>query len=53
MNVTFALDALTSLLWLITIGLIVLAIVRASRARPVKGLTVSIIATAITAVLLT
>jgi regulator of protease activity HflC (stomatin/prohibitin superfamily) len=53
MNVTFALDALTSLLWLITIGLIVLAIVRASRARPVKGLTVSIIATAVTAVLLT
>jgi len=53
MNVTFALDALASLLWLITIGLIALAIVRASRARPVKGLTVSIIATAITAVLLT
>jgi len=53
MNVTFALDALTSLLWLITIGLIILAIVRASRARPVKGLTVSIIATAVTAVLLT
>ena len=53
MNVTFALDALVSLLWLVTIGLIVLAIVRASRAHPVKGLSVSILATAITAAVLT
>lgn len=53
MNVTVALDALATLLWVITVALIVLAIVRASRARPVKGLSISILATAITAVLLT
>jgi regulator of protease activity HflC (stomatin/prohibitin superfamily) len=53
MNVTVALDALASLLWVVTVALIVLAIVRASRARPVKGLSISILATAITAVILT
>jgi regulator of protease activity HflC (stomatin/prohibitin superfamily) len=53
MNVTFALDALAGLLWLITVALIILAIARASRARPVKGISVSILATAITAAILT
>jgi regulator of protease activity HflC (stomatin/prohibitin superfamily) len=53
MNVTIALNALSSLLWLITVGLIVLAVVRASRARPVRGISVSILATAISAVIIT
>jgi regulator of protease activity HflC (stomatin/prohibitin superfamily) len=53
MNVTIGLNALVSLLWLITVGLIILAIVRASRARPVKGLSISILATAITAAIIT
>ena len=53
MNVTIALNALSTLLWLVTIALIVLAIVRASRARPVKGISISILATAISAVILT
>ena len=53
MNVTFALDALAGLLWLITVALIILAIARASRAHPVKGISVSILATAITAAILT
>lgn len=53
MNITIALNALSSLLWLITVGLIVLAIVRASRARPVKGISVAILATAITAAIIT
>lgn len=53
MNITIVLDALVSLLWLITIGLIVLAIVRASRAKPVKGLSATILVVAILASVLT
>jgi len=53
MNVTVGLNALVSLLWLITVGLIVLAVVRASRAKPVRGISLSILVTAVTAVILT
>lgn len=53
MNVTTVLDALASLLWLIVIGLFVLAMVRASRGRPVKGMSVTILVAAIAAVVVT
>ncbi len=53
MNITIVLDALVSILWLITISLIILAIVRASRAKVVKGLSVTILVVAILASVLT
>ncbi|MBN1145937.1 MAG: prohibitin family protein [Anaerolineales bacterium] len=53
MNVATVLQALVSLLWLIVIGLIVLAVVRASRGRRVGGISTAILALAIAAVVLT
>ncbi|MFM8323104.1 MAG: prohibitin family protein, partial [Chloroflexota bacterium] len=38
MNVTIVLDMLSGAMWLLFIGLIALAVVRASRARPTKGI---------------
>jgi regulator of protease activity HflC (stomatin/prohibitin superfamily) len=53
MNVTFALDAIVSILWLITIGLIVLAIVRASRGHKVRAMSITILVFALLAGVLT
>lgn len=53
MNITVLLDALVSLLWVITIGMIVLAIVRASRGYKVRSLSITILISAVLAVVLT
>lgn len=53
MNITIVLDALVSLLWLVTIGLIVLAVVRASRGFKVRALSITILVVAILAAVLT
>ncbi len=53
MNITILLDALVSMLWLITIGMIVLAIVRASRGNKVRSLSITILVTSVLAVILT
>jgi len=53
MNVSVALQAFVSLLWIIVIGLIVAAVVRASRGYSVRGLSTAILVLAIAAVILT
>ncbi len=53
MGITVVLNALSSLLWLLVVGLIVLAVLRASRARPVKGIAISILATVVAAIVVT
>jgi regulator of protease activity HflC (stomatin/prohibitin superfamily) len=53
MNITTVLNAMVSLLWLVTLGLIVLAVVRASRGRNVKAISVTVLVLAISAVILT
>jgi prohibitin 1 len=50
MNVTTVLDTLAVFLWMLFLGLIVLAIVRASRGRSAKGLGIAVLATGLTAV---
>ncbi len=52
MNVTTVLDTLVIFLWLIFIGLLVLAMVRAARGRPVKNIWMVLLATAASAVVL-
>ena len=53
MNITTVLNATVSLLWLITLGLIVLAVIRASRGRNVRPISIAILVVAILAVVLT
>lgn len=53
MNVAIALQALVSVIWLIVVGLIILAIVRATRGQKVRAISVSILALAIAAAILT
>jgi len=53
MNITIVLDAFVSLLWLVTVGLIVLAVVRASRGHTVRAMSITILVVAILAAVLT
>jgi regulator of protease activity HflC (stomatin/prohibitin superfamily) len=53
MNVTTVIDALAGLIWLLVVGLIVLAIVRASRGRKVGAISTSILVMAVLAIVLT
>ena len=53
MNIASALQGLATFSWLIVIGIIVLAVVRASRARPLRGAVSLIIGTVIFALVLT
>jgi regulator of protease activity HflC (stomatin/prohibitin superfamily) len=53
MNITIVLDAFVSLLWLVTVALIVLAIVRASRGHTVRAMSITILVVAILAAVLT
>lgn len=53
MNVATALQAFVSLIWLLVVGLIILAVIKASRGQKVRPLSMSILALAITAVILT
>jgi regulator of protease activity HflC (stomatin/prohibitin superfamily) len=53
MNVTIVLQALVSILWVIVVVLIILAVVRASRNLPTRGLGTTIIVVAISAIVLT
>lgn len=53
MNIASALQGMVALLWLAVIGLIIVAVIRASRGAKVKALSTAIMATAILAVTLT
>jgi regulator of protease activity HflC (stomatin/prohibitin superfamily) len=53
MNITLVLNALSSVLWLLFIALIVVAVLRAGRGRPVKGFAAAILVAAISALLVT
>jgi regulator of protease activity HflC (stomatin/prohibitin superfamily) len=53
MNITLVLNAVVSLLWLITVGLIVLAVIRAFRGYKVRALSITILVTGVAAALLT
>jgi regulator of protease activity HflC (stomatin/prohibitin superfamily) len=52
MNVTTVLDTLAVFLWILFIGLIALALVRASRGRSAKGLGIAVLATGLTALII-
>ena len=52
MNVTTVLDTLAVFLWMLFVGLFVLAILRASRGRPTKSLGIAILAVGLTAVVI-
>jgi regulator of protease activity HflC (stomatin/prohibitin superfamily) len=51
MNVTTVLDTLAVFLWILFLGLFVLAILRASRGRPAKGVGIALLATGVTALI--
>jgi regulator of protease activity HflC (stomatin/prohibitin superfamily) len=51
MNVTTVLDTLAVFLWVLFVGLFVLAILRASRGRPAKGIGIALLATGVTALI--
>ncbi len=53
MNIASVLQGLATFSWLVVVGIIVLAVVRASRARPLKGAVSLVIGTVIFAVVLT
>jgi regulator of protease activity HflC (stomatin/prohibitin superfamily) len=53
MNVTVVLQGLVSVLWVLVVVLIILAVVRASRNLPTRGLLTAIIAVGVSAILLT
>ena len=53
MNITLLLDAIVTILWVFTIGLIVLAVVRASRGAKVRSLSITILVVAVLAAVLT
>jgi regulator of protease activity HflC (stomatin/prohibitin superfamily) len=51
MNVTTVLDTLAVFLWILFVGLFALAILRASRGRPAKGVAIALLATGVTALI--
>jgi len=53
MNVTVVLQGIVSILWVLVIVLVILAVIRASRNLPARGLTTAIIVVAVSAVVLT
>jgi regulator of protease activity HflC (stomatin/prohibitin superfamily) len=53
MNIASMLQGLSTFSWLVVVGIVVLAVVRASRARPLKGAVSIVIGTAVFALLLT
>jgi regulator of protease activity HflC (stomatin/prohibitin superfamily) len=53
MNVTVVLQGIVSVLWVLVIVLVILAVIRASRNLPARGLTTAIIVVAVSAVVLT
>jgi len=53
MNIATVVQAFVSILWLVVVGLIVLAVLRASRGYKVRSISVTILAVAIIAVVLT
>jgi len=53
MNIASVLQGLSTFSWLVLVGIVVLAVVRASRARPLKGAVSIVIGTAVFALLLT
>jgi len=53
MNIASVLQGLSTFSWLVVIGIVVLAVVRASRAKPLKGAVSIVIGTAVFALLLT
>jgi regulator of protease activity HflC (stomatin/prohibitin superfamily) len=52
MNVTTVLDTLAVFLWMLFVGLIILAIVRASRGRSAKALGIAVLVTGLSAVII-
>jgi threonine/homoserine/homoserine lactone efflux protein len=53
MNIASALQGLSTFSWLLVVGIIVLAVVRASRARPLKGAVLMVVGAAVFSLLLT
>lgn len=53
MNIASVLQGLSTFSWLVVVGIVVLAVVRASRSRPLKGAVSIVIGTAVFALLLT
>jgi regulator of protease activity HflC (stomatin/prohibitin superfamily) len=53
MNIASVLQGLATFSWLVVVGIIVLAVIRASRARPLKGAVSLVIGTVVFAVVLT
>jgi regulator of protease activity HflC (stomatin/prohibitin superfamily) len=53
MNIASALRALATISWLVVVGIVVLAIIRASRARPLKGAVSLVAGTAIFSLVIT
>jgi regulator of protease activity HflC (stomatin/prohibitin superfamily) len=53
MNVTIVLQGIVSVLWVLVIVLVILAVIRASRNQPVRGMTTAIIIVAVSAIVLT
>jgi len=53
MNFASVLQGIVALLWLAVVGLIILAVIRASRRQTVRGLSTAVLVTAVAAVILT
>lgn len=53
MNVSVVVRALTTLIWILFIGVIAIAVVRASRGKPVRGVSIAIVVIGILALVLT
>jgi regulator of protease activity HflC (stomatin/prohibitin superfamily) len=53
MNIASVLQGLATFSWLLVVGIIVLAVVRASRAKPLKGATLLVVGTAIFSLVIT
>jgi hypothetical protein len=53
MNIASVLQGLATFSWLLVVGIIVLAVIRASRAKPLKGATWLVIATVVFSLVLT
>ncbi len=47
MNIASVLQGLATFSWLVVVGIIVLAVIRASRARPLKGAVMIVVGTAV------
>jgi regulator of protease activity HflC (stomatin/prohibitin superfamily) len=53
MNIASALQAVATISWLVVVGIIILAVVRASRARPLKGAVTLVVGVIVFAIVLT